>query len=544
MSLPIPLTVRLSTTRRDIHVTGDLRDLSFREVVPGGFASCSLSLDRPLALQPDEIIHFGKVYVYDARTGAVVWEGWLEDPGRGVSGDGQVWRLAAIGPSTHTKDRTIPLIYVDKLVGSFTRIGQTVAGMDTAQDTDGSNNPGWRLQLRNGTAVPANTNLGGVEYLGLSRTDQALARISLTYDMGNSDTAWRLRGIVRSDFGVGSGTVVVDIGWTTTAASTSAVRGTDWTSGAINRVQYQIRRTSGVTVADDITYELLTAMVVRSTLYNAAGTELTSGSDYTLSTVYAHEIVRDLLGRLLTRYDGSNASIALNTFDIDHLAYPDGVTAHRVLEDLMRFERDHYWAAWESSASGLHRFEWTQWPAGVRYEAEVSDGYASVASGADLYDKVRVRYRQTDGAVATVQRTQTVTALTNASRSREALLDLGDEAGSLANAQQAGDEFLAEHARPHNAGRLTIARPILDIQRGRMVQPWEIRAGTLIRVRGILPRPDALNATARDGTTVFRIVGREYSASTGTATLELDSFTPSIARIASDWISRPDIRRR
>jgi hypothetical protein len=79
-----------------------------------------------------------------------------------------------------------------------------------------------------------------------------------------------------------------------------------------------------------------------------------------------------------------------------------------------------------------------------------------------------------------------------------------------------------------------IARPIHDILAGRMVQPWEIRPGTLIRVRGILPRPDSLNATARDGLTVFRIVSVEFRASDAAAVLELDSYSTSVARALAD----------
>ena len=56
-----------------------------------------------------------------------------------------------------------------------------------------------------------------------------------------------------------------------------------------------------------------------------------------------------------------------------------------------------------------------------------------------------------------------------------------------------------------------------------MVDPWEIRPGHLIRVRGIQARQDALNATSRDGETVFKVTAVDYSASSASATVELDS---------------------
>jgi hypothetical protein len=63
-----------------------------------------------------------------------------------------------------------------------------------------------------------------------------------------------------------------------------------------------------------------------------------------------------------------------------------------------------------------------------------------------------------------------------------------------------------------------------------MVQPWEIRAGNLIRVRDVTPRIDSLNATDRNGVTVFRVYAVDYDASSNTATLELDSGIRSFRR--------------
>jgi hypothetical protein len=70
----------------------------------------------------------------------------------------------------------------------------------------------------------------------------------------------------------------------------------------------------------------------------------------------------------------------------------------------------------------------------------------------------------------------------------------------------------------------------MDYTLSRIVQPWEIRPGNLIRVRGVRPYVDSLNATDRDGVTVFRIVSTSYSDSQGAAVLELDAYTPDEAR--------------
>jgi hypothetical protein len=59
----------------------------------------------------------------------------------------------------------------------------------------------------------------------------------------------------------------------------------------------------------------------------------------------------------------------------------------------------------------------------------------------------------------------------------------------------------------------------------RDVDPFEIKAAELIRVRGIESYPNALNASSSDGLTVFRIWSKTYSADDDTATLELDSYS-------------------
>jgi hypothetical protein len=279
-------------------------------------------------------------------------------------------------------------------------------------------------------------------------------------------------------------------------------------------------------------------------LVDATGADITTG--YSSDTILAHEVVADVVGRLLPRYDGAAAAIATTAaFGIEQLAYPDGVTPARLLDDLMLLEPAYYWAAWERLPSGKHRFEWVAWPTSVRYEADVTDGFASVGGAADLYNSVQVRYLDAAGEIRTVRRTQTVDALTAAGLTREAYVDLGDEAGVTATqAQRAGDQWLAEHRYPPNAGTLTLGRPVIDLLTGRMAQPWEIRPGTLIRVRGVLPRVDALNQSGRDGVTVFRVVAVTYRASTAAAELELDQYPATVSRALADLQSRPVTRRR
>lgn len=535
MSLPVPLAVRLSTSRAERHITAEAQDLWFRSTAPGGFAACSVSLARPLTLRPDEIDYYGKMYVYDTRTRETVWEGRLEDPGRGAGRDGQIWSLAGVGPSAHTRDRTIPLIYVDRRLDAWIKSRNASgerqsATVSAAEDAGGSGASALVLSFPAGLAVDTSSACTAV-YWPLDEAGQNMAVFDYRWDAGITNAFWKIQGLSQG------ATVVRDEAATTAGGASSPQRvGVGgfvigdrkpflrmiWTAGA-----------SSTGSSDDVWASLMD-VVVRATTYNKGGTEKTSGYSTSDTTILASTVVDDLLGRLLNQFDGANAVVAVTAKNIEQLAYPDGAHAGKVLDDLMEQEPAYYWAAWESNTAGKYRFEWKLWPTTVRYEADLTDGYDSTGSADELYSEVLVRWKDPNGRTRTTVRTQAAPALTAAGLTRSGYIDLGDEAGSSAAAAAAGDAFLASHAAALNAGKLTISRPIFDRVARRSVMPWEIRPGALIRVRGILPRVDAINPTDRDGVTVFRIVSAEYRASNAEATLELDSYSPSVARAIAD----------
>ena len=543
MSLPVPLSVRLVTSRADKHVTRDLRDLQFREVAIGGWASARMSLDRPLTVQPDEILYYGKVFIYDARSAQVVWEGRLEDPGRGARGDGQIWDLAAMGPAAHVLDNPQPLYYADTQLASERWTRDSLSSQPSWELSIGGADSRIAMTVARGTIAITNGELRA-ENESLYQAGLLLGRVGFSWDAGVTDANWLVRCVTSPDGGATQHTAY-SASLTTTGAAISVERGgaNAITAGDSSVTFKMIRITADQTVANDDTWLFFGGPVsVRMLLKNAAGADITSG--YTLPTLLASDVVKDLLGRVLSSYDGANAVVATTSFPIDQLAYPDGAEPGKVLADLLMLEPGYRWGAYESNAAGKHRFEWTQWPTQVRYEADVLDGFDSPGSAEGLYNGARVRWRDAQGQIKIVGRTAAVPILDDAQLTRGALIDLGDNIGSAAAAIQAGDQFLAEHTYPPNAGRLTVARPILDLITGRMVSPWEIRAGELIRVRGVMPRVDALNATARDGVTVFRVWSKDYAVSDAAATLELDSYAPSTARALAGLLTDNITRRR
>lgn len=543
MSIDVPLVVRLRTARTERYITEELRDLTFRKVAPGGWASASFSLDRSLLDSPDEIAHFGRAHIFDGRDGRTVWDGRLEDPGRGVDDDGETWHLAAVGPSAYARDVTRPYVAIDR---SYDRLipspGKNVLveiGADT-RSADGTF--AYTIKADSGATMPIAV-LGGASYPTIAEAGQKLARFALDYVMGSGSANNGF--LIRARSGLtGVSSLPLDVLFTTTPTSTSKVVVTDFSNGR-SVLEFNLRRLNSTAVADELVWINISNMVIRALLLNADGTEKTTG--YTTDTVLSSDIVKDLLGRRLTQFDGANAEIATTSFGIEQFAYPDGVNDADLLNDLMLFDPAYSWEALESNDAGLHRFRWYQWPTTVRYEADVLDGYDSTGSAAELYNVVNVRWVDAGGVVRTTRRTQTIPEMDAEGIVREQTVDLGDNAATLANAQRVGDEYLAEHRYAPNAGRLTVARPILDLQRGMMVEPWEIEPGSLIRVGGILPRIDALNPTARDGVTVFKMTAMDYQASAAAAQLELDSYPPTVSRALANLAARQPVgtaRRR
>lgn len=532
--LGVPLAVRLRTAKSDVFVSREVRDLSFRSVIPGGFASCEISLDRPLSLDPDEIQLYGELYVYDGRNGSIVWQGRLEDPGRAAGPQGEVWTVKAVGPSAHARDRTVPLIYVDQSLERYVPLfsNGTTGFIEKIADTAVSAAGFLKAGIGDGATAVVGSFVQGHQYNAIRESGQHIARFSYTWDAGVTDANWQ----ARARMGAGDlSTLEDDIDWNTAGGSSAKVITTDY-SNTFDLFSLSAERVvSNALTVGDAGWVIWSLVKIRGTLFSrTTAAEDTAGASYSLNTALASDIVADLLGRLLTEYDGVNATVTATTYAIEQLAYPDGVTPEKVLSDLMALESTFYWAAWEeTTAGGDYRFEWKTWPSTIQYEASAKDGFDSPGSASDLYNAVSVRWRDILGRNRRNRRTQTVQALTDAGLTREAFIDLSDTLGGSLNADRAGDQFLLEHATPPNAGTLTVARPILDLTNGRMVHPWEIKPGGLIRVRDVKPRVDALNATARDAVTIFKVVEVDYDARNNSARLSLDSHPKTLTRLLS-----------
>ena len=534
----IPVSVRLANDNVDVHITNRLSGLSWRSVAPGGYASASFALERPIDVNDPMLATFTRVYIYDGRDGSTLWEGRLQLPGRAVGDSGQVWEITATGGSSHALDDQRSLIYVDRDLTSYVKNNSLPAGEATVDEDPGNpaNDEALVFRFPNGITVNTNSNVA-FTYERIAQAEMLIGGVIYDWDFGFTAGA---DIHIQSVFQPGAA-VVDDLANTAGGSHSAFAGGADF----FTTVTFRMIRVSGgaLTIVGDLTWSSVANVSVRGQLVTKNGVPITGSPAYVNRPyVLASEVVADLLGRMLPLYDGANATIATTSAQIEQLAYVEPATADQVLTDLMEQESAYYWAAWESDpTTGKYRFEWKAWPVSARYEATVSDGFNSPAPAFELYNKVLVRWKDGKQRIRLGPVTLAQPELDAAGLTRTGYIDISDEVGSAQNAINAGTSFLQDHNRVTAGGTLTVARPILDVIDNRLVWPWQIRPGELIRVKGVEASVDTADHD-RDGLTVFRIVSVEPNEE-GTATLELDMFTRTETRAIAKLLKQRNRKR-
>jgi hypothetical protein len=534
--LRVPLAAQITTPRAVATLVGSLTDLRFSNAAPGGYTACQVSLDRSIRWQPPEITDYARLRIFDTASGETVWEGRLEDPTPSVGSDGEVWELVGVGPAAHAHDQETPSIFItrDMTEAIPTPSSRTTASIGPAAlPLNGGN--GIKIHAPRGEVWVVG-NHGSIGFFRIADAGQDLASFSYSWETGGNSINWKIRGLVFGDANPSGLLVTEDNMVAGTTWSIRAVIGSEFAAGGDTTLVLRLYR--GVTdanpVPDDLAWVIFGNAVLRAVLFDVNGSPRESSSDYAEDYVTSDEVVADQIGRFLPDYDGASANITAGVAEIDHLAYPDGATPAVIFGDLMLLD-PYYWAAWERDpSSGKHRFEWVPWPSEVRYEVSAHDGFEVQATAADLRNRVHVRWKDATGRIRRTSSTSTVDALTAAGLTRSETIDLGDELGSNANATAAATRYLNEHSTVSATGRLTVAGPVLDLRTGRMVPPWALRAGNLIRVRGIRPHPASIGATDRNGASVFRVVNVDFDASSASAALSLDQYPPTLAQQVAD----------
>ena len=504
-----PVSVRVSDGSTDRHVTGYVSGLRWTKMVNAGHQSCSFRMTLPRGtfsdLGPED-----RVWVYDDRTGRCLFDGYLENPTPTDGPDGEVYDVSALGGVALANDQSEPLIYLDTRTDQWVKSdNSTTSG--TVEDVDVVGQPARRVGFPGGNVV-ANGAVIAADYRAIRDARMKVGGLRVFSGSGRDDTDYRLDLYAGPDDGSGSLFVVgSSSGIQTTGVDESFFTGDTYTlsgggTGAMadaDRVAIQLRRTGGATnVAVDDVYADLVHLSVLGQRYDRHGTLLTGSADLgPASSVYAHQVVEDLLGRLLTFCDPWTAVVDATTFAIDQLAFPDGVKAADVLSALSRWEPDCWWAIGAAGPNGLHEFTYQRWATEPRYVISVKDGYRETGSDVDLCNRVLVSWTDSKGTAQTTIVTAAdlvadgsilptaVDALGSRVKDAEPLT-LPDGFGSEANAVQIGKASLLDKINPPRAARAVVSRPIVDRLTGCTVMPWELEPGwpVMVRERGHISR--------------------------------------------------------
>lgn len=488
---PLAVTIIDGETRR--HVTRHVAGLQFTKTAPGGYAFANMRLRLPRGTFPD-LGPADRVIVSDARTGRTVFEGFAENPGVVDGPGGQEYELSVAGSTVLASDNSRALVFVDRDPSSLIEHKWTFSApsgsSQTGDDPTGAGNstaaPGLLLQLNPGQPVGQGKGVDG-HYVGLQNIGMTFGVVRGTHKAGKTDagyiadlTAWGGYGNVSTSLVSGVQQI------SQTPASFSVRSGSATLPTGTTRIALRLHRTGGATnVADDDTWLLYYDVTVIAQLVGVDGQPRNMVNMEANNGVRASDVVDDLVGRVMTFADRKvSGAVNISAAIIDQLAYPDGATPQQVLDDLALWEPDWLWEILEHTGNGW-RVTYRQWPTTARYEISAArDGFSAPGGDVDLCNRISVHWTDAKGTKQTTVVTSVVPSLDDVGRTRDAEpIELEDGRGSAANAQRIGQQILAAKNTAPKAGTATVARWILDRDTGRMVGPWEIEPGHLVRVR-------------------------------------------------------------
>lgn len=476
------LALRVNDGVNDRHVTRYCGGLKFTKTAPGGHQNMSFTMTLPrntfTDLGPED-----RCYLYDSRTGRTVFEGYLENPTPVDGPEGQQFDISAMGGMALANDETRALVYVTRDMGDWVLapgLGAS-ASVEVGQWSPGNTAQRVRTQFGGGSVI-ATGAVARADYTSFETTDTEIAGYSLGTLLSAKNDGNYLLDILTS-----LGTVVSG------AMQTTGVASSNYLATGAGRLSVQIRRTGGATnVVDDTTATDWVDFAAIGRRKDRYGTNLTGVSLVSVTQVLASQVVEDLLGRLLTFCDPATAQVDTTSFGITQLAYPDGVKAAGVLNDLAVFESDYLWEVLESIDSGKHRFNFRSWPTTARYEVSIKDGWRQSGSDVDLCNRILVSWTDGLGNKQVTTVTAASLGLTGIGLPVDALgtrvkdadpVSLPDGKGSTANAVRIGGQILRDKINPPKAGTVVVRRPIVDQQTGNTVMPWELEPGYVCRIR-------------------------------------------------------------
>lgn len=592
MSIPVPLGVRIydHVANVDMWVTRWIDGLQYRSVIPGGFASASFRLHVPQHMYPVAaawssrapriplVQEFNRVQVVDLRSGEIAWEGRIDTAAR-VTDDGFAWDIGCAGAMIAATDVTKPVFYIDSETTNWLSPGTRPSTQQRIGWNQVDNPPGLNITFQSGADIVAGDNIGAYFHFLCFATGQYLGRFTITYRSNAPNVTGGTSVVSTADvYTPATSTWQTRVDSTALGAAditkSNAVAGVSgFTSTQAQVISLNVASTStNITIPSGLSGGVFWGEpIVIAMRVDRNGTMLDTAASYTTDYVTVSQVVEDVIGRFLnnawamsvggSRNVPANGSVTpagayidtSDTTQITDLKFPEGATAATILNQLMTVQTDAYWAIWESqntttTADDLQRFrfEWATWPNGWGYQASSVDGLDEQPDGSVVYNFVSYQY--TDSWSVNIWVTPTFlqewwdftdppqapalkNRLTRAAAVKKDGITTGSAAGDLSK------QWIADHGQEVNAGSITIKRPIQFYDAGansgsgagRMLDPWMIRPGKLIRITDIPTTADSTDIS--HGTTappathagaVFRVISTDYDAADNSCRLGLD----------------------
>lgn len=511
-------------------------NIQTKNIAEGGFASVTFNVKRKL----DQSLFdaFTDVMTFDPETGEQTGGGRLLTQGRNDDG---TWKVTCLGEGLASlQDVTTPAFYIDKTLDFWRLHSRTTRRLSASVSTyPGYNDSVLMCQVTEGQVIAVGSDLVMVNRLP-ELCDMSIGAIGFEHKSGVSSTTWQLR--LRAYNAAMSGGETFSHNWATALSSRIVkVVGTDITSALRPIAAFEWERITSTVTSTDDSWSAVRDPIIQAEIYNADGTLKTTG--YTSEWFYPYEIATDWVVRHCPRLDADAGWVSTaSTEQVEQMAYVDGVHGMQLLADLKEIEAGYTWQVWEQGDNGRWPFYYQPFPTTVQYEASATNGFNAPSPSSEIYNKVTVTGKAANGRDLNLTLTSTVDSLDAASITREATISLGSEVWSTAAATKVGNEFLADHEFPPNAGTITISQPIYDNLSGRWIKPCNVRAGGLMRVHGIQPSPDTLNTTAPDGVTVFRVVSATHDNDSNSVVCELDAYELTESRAITE-LTRARTRR-
>jgi hypothetical protein len=563
-------------------IPGGFASASFRLHVPQHMYPVAAAW-MPRAPRIPLITLFNRVQVVDLRSGEIAWEGRIDSAAR-VTDDGFAWDIGCAGAMVAATDITKPVFYIDSTTDWwFTRSAQQSRALRFSWSQSASP-PSLKVDLKDNITWDDADLPGGFwgtyyHFLCLA-TGQYIGRFTATYS-SNAPTATGGTSIkVRANVytpATDTWQNAVDstnLGAADITKANAVGAASSFTSTQAQVVDFDVIGPASFSTLEPDTnggWIACTNPLVIAMRMDRNGNNLTASANYGTDYVTVPQVVEDVLGRFLvgnwsasgpdTPADGSVGAAGAyidtsNTSPITELSFPNGTTAADILNQLMTVQTNAYWAIWESqntatngADSQRYRFEWSTWPNGWGYQASSADGLDEQPDGSGMYNFVFYRFKGASfggvvpgGSLIPPPDLQEWWAFEDPSpspilRNRLTRAATVVKDGPLADSGGTASDWIAEHGQEINAGTLTVKRPIQFYDAGansgsgagRMLDPWMLRPGKLIRITDIPTQADSTSINhgttappATHASAVFRVVSTDYDAADNSCKLGLD----------------------